>query len=406
MPIGEDSTVLILIQTNTLPFTTASTMKFKSLLIAGAVALLGTASSFAQVEINLTGSTAFRSAAHSTILDVLGGQGVASYAHTGSTLSGASQAVFTGTFNAKTYIIRTAWSGSTAGISSVAQQTDINVLDETIAVPTTAGAASQATGTKAVKAQFAFSDVGVALSNDPTANLAGGPVGVVPFIFAASATAPAELDNMTDQIFAALYSQGQMPLSTWTNNPADDPVASPSTGRYVLPFGRNNGSGTRATTLAETQYGAFTAVQQYGADTVTAGAGQPINSLGTLGDGGQSSGGTLRNILASDFSNVSGENYVAIGYIGASDGATVINNGGKALKYNGVEFSIDNVINGSYTFWGYQQLYSIPALDADQTAFDTALRNAIPNNLGSNFVAISALKVTRNGGDGGPVSPN
>ena len=382
-------------------------MKLKSLLLAGAVALLGTASGFAQtVELNFTGSTAFRSAAHATILDVLGGQGVAEYAYDGSDLDGAGKALFTGTFNSKTYLIRTSWSGSTAGISSVAQQTDIAVIDEATVTLSTAGTQLSGAATKNVKAQFSFSDVDVALSNDPTANLGGGPVGVVPFIFAASSTAPAELDNVTDQLFAALYSAGQLPLSTWTNDPADNPITAPATGRFVLPFGRNNGSGTRATTLAETQYGAFTSVQQYGADTVTGGAGQPVTALGTLGNGGQSSGGTLRNILASDFSNVGGENYIAIGYIGAKDGQTVIDNGGKALKYNGVEFSIDNVINGTYTFWGYQQLFHIAALDSDGQAFDTALRAAIPNNLGSNFVAISAMNVTRNGGDGGPVSPN
>ncbi|MCB1231833.1 MAG: hypothetical protein KDN19_16310 [Verrucomicrobiae bacterium] len=382
-------------------------MKFKTLLIAGAVALLGSATGFtADVEINFTGSTAFRSAAHATILDVLGGQGVATYAFDGSTLGGAGKALFEGTFNGKTYLIRTSWSGSTAGIASVADQTDINVIDEGTVTLTTAGTQLSGAATKAVKAQFSFSDVGVALSSNPTANLGGGPVGVVPFAFFASATAPAEVDNMTDQIFAALYSGGQMPLSTWTNNPADDPVANPGTGRYVLPFGRDAGSGTRATTLAETQYGAFTQVLQYGEDTAFGGAGQPVTNLGTIGNGGQSSGGTLRNIISADFSNVGGFNFVAIGYLGAADGATVIQNGGKMLKYNGVDFSIDNIINGSYTFWGYQQLLTIPVLDADQQAFDTALRAAIPNNLGSNFVAISAMKVTRNGGDGGPVSPN
>lgn len=156
-------------------------MKLKSLILGGVTALLGTVSGFAQnVEINFTGSTAFRSAAHATILDVLGGQGTAEYCYDGSTYGGSSHAVIRGQFNGKTYVVRTSWSGSTAGIASVVDQTTVNVIDETINVPTTAGAMIASPTFKAEVAQFSFSDVGVALSSRPTATLGGGPVGWFP----------------------------------------------------------------------------------------------------------------------------------------------------------------------------------------------------------------------------------
>ena len=54
------------------------------------------------------------------------------------------------------------------------------------------------------------------LSQRPNAPLAGGPVGVVPFMFLAGEGAPAELKNMTDQLHSTLWSVGQLPISFFT----------------------------------------------------------------------------------------------------------------------------------------------------------------------------------------------
>src|SRR5208337_987809 len=68
-----------------------------------------------------TGSTAFRSAVHTAITQIL--QPGFTYAYTGTSFGGASQAIFTGTAitNNISVVIKTSWSGSLAGIETVSQ---------------------------------------------------------------------------------------------------------------------------------------------------------------------------------------------------------------------------------------------------------------------------------------------
>lgn len=376
---------------------------------------LAAANASAQTVINITGATAFRTAAHHSIIAALGGPGTAEFAYSGTDAAGATRAIYSGNIGVTPVIVRTSWSGSTAGIADLATgatQTFLND-DEGIVDRTVAGNPSQ-TALEPDVVHFAFSDVEKTISNHATATLGGGPVGVVPFRWVASKTpgTPHGVLNITDQQVEALFSTGQLPLSVFTGLVADDPVATPLTGRYVLPFGRNDGSGTRATALAETKYGPFRTLSQYGADTTISGSGSGITmtNAGTLGNGGQSSGGSLRNFLSANTETVmigaqGPFSVVGIGYLSISDSNTAISQGGIELAYNGVFYSVDNVTSGRYTFWGYQQLYHLPVLSPAQQAFDTALRASIPANIGTAGIAISAMKVTRGGGDGGLVSP-
>ena len=82
--------------------------------------------------------------------------------------------------------------------------------------------------------------------------------------------------------------------------------------------------------------------------------------------------------------------------------------GAKSLTYNGIPYSSDNVQNGSYTLWGYQNFYGpIGITVGEQSFFDTFVAE-IPNALDplANGITIPDMNVTRNGGDGGPVTPN
>ena len=88
------------------------------------------------------------------------------------------------------------------------------------------------------------------------------------------------------------------------------------------------------------------------------------------------------------------------------------------LAYEGVNYSVTNVINGSYPLWGYENYYFISSPNngspsAPQQAVLNAFYAGVTNaafqvvsnpTFTNNFVPLSALKVTR-GFDGGQISP-
>lgn len=392
-------------------------MKLKSILLAGAMALATSMPGFSQTIINLTGATAFRSASNNTILQMLGGNSTVQYAYVGTEttgLSASNRAIFHGTFNGDPIIVRTSWSGSTQGIKDVADQTAIQFLD--VSNPVAVGGINLGVNpnpapvyTTAV-ARWSFSDVDKLLSERPNAALAGGPVGVVPFMFVAGEGSPTGMTNMTDQIHNALWSQGML----------DSSFFGVAGGKTILATGRNNGSGTRATILSETGYGSFTPIIQYDAvkngNTLTG----TLGAISEFGNGGHSSNSGVRDVLTRDPSTLTwdGEpvdavfcSYLTISDALASTGYNPVTNtisGGEGaipMTYNGVRYSVDNVTSGAYTLWGYQQLYLANGATPAETAFDTALRAAIPSNMGSAGIPIPSMNVTRAGGDGGIVLP-
>jgi hypothetical protein len=186
----------------------------------------------------------------------------------------------------------------------------------------------------------------------------------------------------------------------------------------ILATGRNNGSGTRATILAETGYGAFTTVVQFNATVV----GNDLTAITEFGNGGNSSNSGVRNLLTKNNTTLTfdGEPYnaafcsyltisdalAATGYVPATGAWTPgAGEGAIPMTYNGVRYSEDNVKNGVYTLWGYQQLYLGSSPTAVENTFDTALRAAVPSNMGSAGIPIPDMNVDRVGGDGGLVLP-
>ncbi|MGA9778122.1 MAG: hypothetical protein WBS33_07605 [Verrucomicrobiia bacterium] len=89
------------------------------------------------------------------------------------------------------------------------------------------------------------------------------------------------------------------------------------------------------------------------------------------------------------------------------------------IAYNGVNFSVTNVENGSYALWGYENYYYISSpnngspltpqqavLDAFyQSVTNLAFQSTTNLVFANNFVPIPALRVSRNY-DGGPIIPN
>jgi len=390
-------------------------MKLKStLLFAACVLTIGSATAQTTRVFDITGATAFRASANNAIISILGGAGTTEYAFIGTSgVAGTNRAIFKGTmaaFPGDTIIVRAHWSGSTQGIKDVADQAAIQFLatDNTLStagVNLGQGAAPAPIYTTAV-AQWSFSDVDKLLSERPNHPFNGGPVGVVPFMFLAGEGAPAALNNMTDQLHAALWSTGQLPIATFTGDTADATT--------VLATGRNNGSGTRATILAETQYGAFSSVIQYNATTAgTRTDAYPTGKLVALsefGNSGNSSNSGVRELLTrrADDLKFNGDaiDAIFVSYLTISDANSAITEGAQAMTYNGVPFSAANVKSGRYSLWGYQQFYRDSDATAAQVTFDDAFRAAIPATLnGIDAIPLTDMPVTRSGGDGGPIVP-
>jgi hypothetical protein len=399
-------------------------MKMKNTLILGAMFAGFSTLAQAQVVINITGATAFRDAADSSIIAFLGGDGVAERARTDMAIppstSPSNFRLYRGTVGSTEYVIRATYSGSTKGILDVADQNDLPFLLDTVPTTTTgtgAFAGVFANDTEIAKPRFSFSDVDQLLSQRPNAPLGGGPVGVVPFMFVAGESAPAGVTNMTDQLHNTHWKIGAMPASLYTGDPADATF-------LMFATGRSNGSGTRATILAETQYGAFTNVAQFNSTfTGDAATGSLTGSpslfpdvLG-LGNGGHTSNSGVRNMLnRTSNPGYLGGNYALISYLTVSDaiGATGYDpltgnvsggEGAKPLTYNGVRYSVENVQSGAYSLWGYQQLYIADGATQGELDFFDLLAAEIPGNMGDAGIPIPSLAVERVGGDGGSIVP-
>lgn len=375
--------------------------------------------------INITGATAFRASANNALISLLGGAGVTEYAFNntsgGGSLNGTNRAIFRGTVAGipGTVIVRASWSGSTAGIASVASGTPVQVLKTTTTMTTAGNSfAAGASDYEDVPASFAFSDVAQAASTTLSPTLTGSTVGVVPFQFVANQSAwnHPGMTNMTDQIMNAIYSTSEVPLRFFTGIPTDE--------KRVLACGRNNGSGSRATVLGETQYGFFRAVQQFRNPQTGGHTGSgAIDRIDFVGNDGNSSNSFLADLMKGTSGSVDlydgGAAYednvdcLLLTYLTQSDveiatadpdGAGPLQ-GAKALTYNGVAYSLDKVREGAYSLWGYQWFYQAPSITATETTFRNVFVAAIPATLGTIAIPIPDMNVTRSGGDGGPILP-
>lgn len=447
-------------------------MKLKSLLGSAALALAFIASAQADVTINITGATAFRAA---TLASIKARYLAASspsfkYAHdqAANGLTGATRAIFIGNFPgvSGTTTIRCCFTGSVEGvralIPSVTDPLPPTYYQPSLLSSTTATAggtelASQGTtGAAALGgiSDIAFSDVKKSSTPYGANSLqpASPAAGVILFTMIGSEGCP--ISNVTAQQFRALLNGGYLPLSVFTGDPNDDPAAaSPNPGaQYMFATGRNDGSGTRTTYLAETGFGITNTVNQYVTNNSTSTAltqiqlvpaggvntpalpGQSADNASTVwgqdvdGNGGYNSGSTLRTDLGKTGASVTvldatgADAFGApipltlISWLSLSDAATARSNGAVILGYNGViltDYSTSGVLSaadkakvtsGAYTAWGYENMY----LRNDVTSGDKlTVYNAIKGNLvlsGNAGIALSEMAVGR-AVDGGTVAP-
>jgi hypothetical protein len=206
----------------------------------------------------------------------------------------------------------------------------------------------------------AFSDV-YQDSTSVSGHLNDTQIGVITFTFIGNAPAiTAGISNVTAQNFADVYTTGTGQLSFFTGNPLD-------AGTPVYGSGRNDGSGTRITVLAETGFGIFNIIAQYGNGVQTGGVGAVARGANQnfwtamgVGDGygeGWNSGSGVGGDIGNPLITTPG-----IGYVGYNDRQ------GTLLTYNGYPLTAANVQNGKYTLWGYEHIMTT-GLDPSGTHF-------------------------------------
>jgi len=433
-------------------------MKHTKSILMAALAALTIASASAQETIYITGSTAFRSAANGALLSLYGANLAATDKATTSDAT-AGNLLFTNcSVGGSTVHIAVAWSGSDAGMQTVAAGTNskrlpfydlakIQALGGSFPKTSLAGGNMSTVATNAntslAKGSIGFADTfqgasvfnGTAPDGATYNSLTFIPVGVCPFNFMASKGFP--YTDITTSAACDLLQNGFTTLNLFSG------VGS-QTNQRVWSFGRNPDSGTRITTLMVAKYGAQTPVLQF---TPTVGSGTNAGRITGIaksasgvingitiasGNNGESSGGTLSNYMTNTLNTnltvpigfTRGASNYAITYAGASDVKNVQSKGAVALTFNGVKgrlydpatatTSLDegytNVITGRYPFWCYEHITYDPIYaTAAVSNVVTALANyitALPSTSSviAPNIALGDMMVKRSK-DGGAIQP-
>jgi hypothetical protein len=432
----------------------------------GLLGLALAAPAYSQHVVDITGATAFRSAAIAAIRAKFAEGGSYQYAHSNGTgaVATASRAIFKGTFPGitGTTVVRCSWNGSVEGIKALVDSTayptfyqNVNGNFVTAASPTGGethkDTANFANTTEASQPEFAFSDV--SKTSTPFAAQSFSPaspqVGVV--VFTMLTNEGSTITNVTSQQFRALFSNGSQPLRLFTG------VKAHTSNVYAV--GRNDGSGTRTTYLAETGYGIANPVSQfYGtSNTTTTFTGLQKTAKGDAykstvwdqdldGNGGYVSGGDLTTLFGKTGDNVSvvdsdGTTLLQesgradlVTWVSLNDANTARTNGAVVCGFNGVKldnfaagtFASGNstfnaltaadkakVTEGAYTAWGYQNLYARSGILTGTAGSNNAKNNSVylgikaaltSTNIGTAGLPISEMKASRPD-DGATVQP-
>ena len=381
----------------------------KQIALAAMLGLAIHSEALAQEKLYITGSTAFRAQTHTAITNILSPGFV--YAYSGASAPGASRAIYSGTLiaNSQPVIIKTSWSGSTLGMKAVSAGVLTDYLTDATTM-TVGGSANATTVGDIVNPDAGMADSFQNATKFTTPTLVFQQIGILPFKWIANEGAGAAgLTNITSFLAQPLYGNGSLPLSLWSGNAADAT-------KLVYAYGRDEGSGTRTVAFAESGVGSNAIVTQYkltaSGDTIASAVPYPptaITGLGTtlLGNGGESSGGTVATNMGKTSAAVSVNGGAAaqayfVAYVGETDANTAIAAGATELTWNGVPFSLDNIKNGKYTFWSYQHVTYKSDIAAGKKAIADALAVRIRDF--DSPILVSDMNVTRTA-DGGTVTP-
>jgi hypothetical protein len=335
-----------------------------------------------QVNVTITGSTAFRSIAFDRVQSLFDpGYSIAGdVVNTGPGTYSGTMSNAIPSLHATPVTVRLSFSGSGAGMLSVDQSTPVPTVNP-------------GTGTtNNMVPDLAFSDV-FPESATPSINgadLDQAIVGVIPFVYVKN-NALTGITNITKEQAVLLMTASGVVTNGVTlipGMPATFLGGSSSNPVYLT--GRDSGSGTRITIHKDIGF-----------------SGSPrlwgLNGGNLVLTNGYSSGGNERFAIANN-ANV-------IGYLGLADTAAIAASA-SAISYEGVSFTISGVQNGMYPLWGYEHLVNrAGGMSANQTAIRNALVAAITNQgyqttntlYTANFVDQARMNVQR-GTDGGTIT--
>ena len=356
-------------------------MKSTSLILQCLTALGLAATASAQVEVTVTGSTAFRSITidRGASLFDSGYTAVTNDPTTGLITFRGKMSASAPSLGTTPVTLRLSFSGSAAGMQSVLAQSPISTGE------------SPGVNTNKVP-DLALSDVFPESATPPlqSSSFDHAIVGVIPFVFCANNALG--LTNITrEQAQLLMTSSGVATNGSQLINGMPATYLGGSSTNPVFLVSRDAGSGTRITVQADI---GFLGIPTLWATTA---------SGAYILTNGYSSGGLVRGVIAAKSD--------AAGYLGVADYAA-ISSSATALNYEGVAFSHAAVNKGGYPLWGYEHLVNRSGgLSANQTAVRTALISAITNptyqetnpSYTNSFSSFSDMQVER-GADGGIIT--
>jgi len=352
-------------------------MKTTKTLLTLLAGLLLSAAAYAQVEVTVTGSTAFRAITidrSASIFDA-GYVAVTNNASTGLITYSGTVAAAVPSLGSTPVKVRLSFSGSASGMLAVKNLSLISAAD------------TPGNNVNRVP-DLALSDVFPGSATPPISDSAfeRSVLGVIPFVWVIN-NALSGISNITrEQAVLLMTASGS--LSGVAGMPATYLGGSSTNPVYLI--GRDSGSGTRISTEKDIGF--------VGAPLLwaTNGAGVYITT------NGYSSGGLERAVI--------GGKPDAIGYLGRADLAAIAVTA-TAISYDGVPYSEPAVAGGSYGMWGYEHIVNrVGGLSANQALVRDALIKAITDSAyqstpiyTNSFVRLSQMQVER-GADGGTIT--
>ena len=408
-------------------------MNISKTLLAGVVALATVAAASAQNIVYITGSTAFRSATVNAIGSLYSGGSTAS---DNATFTSANAVTWSGgSVGGTACTIKVSWAGSASGIQTVGGLSGGGAPFSVRFLPNSATGTSNpdprqsANPADPENPDIAMSDVfqgatpfNGTFNGTTYDSLNDQTVGVVSFVWAASSgfplnggTSPISNYSMTPQVAQDLFPNGKGPLSLITGSSGDD-------NNGIIATGRDPDSGTRLTSVSESGIGVNTTLTQWKPAGISGGVigslalypATTINGVAiAAGNGGESSGSTLRGYLVNTVSTGAAHNVDAgfnsaflITYLGVSDYNSVSGSGAVQLLYTGNQFSQNSIIEGKYTMWGYEHLDYRSSASGFPVTFGNGLATKIQGETSAQLspnVSIGDMTKVQRFADGGTV---
>ena len=354
-------------------------MKNKSTLLTLLAGVALSTAAYAQVEVTITGSTAFRAITidrSASLFDAGSLTAITNDATTGLITYAGTVSNKVASLHNTPVKVRLSFSGSGAGMLAVKNQTPL------------ATAETQGVNVNKVP-DLALSDVFPGSATPPIAESAfeRDVLGVVPFAYVRN-NALTGISNITrEQAILLMTASGS--INGVDGMPATFLGGSSASPVYMV--GRDSGSGSRISVERDLGFVGTPVLW------ATNGAGAYIQTNGF------SSGGLVRGVIQGKAD--------AIGYLGLGD-YVAIQASATAISFNGVAYSPANVQNGKYGLWGYEHIVNrVGGLSQNQALIRDALKAAITdqnyqlNNTLYNvsFVDIANMHVER-GADGGTIT--